>query len=203
MAGDGVGVGNSGFCGTQSGQRWIFELTRKNDIRGAGGAGALQASPPVRGQQSVDTNPHAALRALLVGLRSTPFDCVAIAPCCFAECKAVLSHALAALTALVPARKPRFCGNFPRGALRSDLRTKNLKFLQKKSGPFPVEEAGIFVPDKPYLASATATATATEAPTIGLLPIPIRPIISTCAGTLDEPANCASPCIRPIVSVMP
>ncbi len=51
------------------------------------------------------------LRALLVGLRtptpqsperlrSTPFDCVAIAPCCFAERKAVLSHALAALTAL-------------------------------------------------------------------------------------------------------
>ena len=50
-------------------------------------------------------------RALLVGLRpptpqspeelrSTPFDCVAIAPCCFAERKAVLSHALAALTAL-------------------------------------------------------------------------------------------------------
>ena len=34
------------------------------------------------------------------GLRSTPFDGVAIAPCCFAERKAVLSHALAALTAL-------------------------------------------------------------------------------------------------------
>ena len=33
-------------------------------------------------------------------LRSTPFDCVAIAPCCFAKRKAVLSHALAALTAL-------------------------------------------------------------------------------------------------------
>ena len=33
-------------------------------------------------------------------LRSTPFDCVAIAPCCFAERKAVLSHAFAALTAL-------------------------------------------------------------------------------------------------------
>lgn len=37
-------------------------------------------------------------------LRSTPFDCVAIAPCCFAERKAVLSHAFAALTALVPVR---------------------------------------------------------------------------------------------------
>ena len=34
------------------------------------------------------------------GLRSTPFDGVPIAPCCFAERKAVLSHALAALTAL-------------------------------------------------------------------------------------------------------
>gem|GEM_PF-5062080 len=51
--------------------------------------------------------------------------------------------------------------------------------------------------------SCTATAHATEAPTIGLLPIPIRPIISTCAGTDDEPANCASECILPIVSVMP
>lgn len=38
-------------------------------------------------------------------------------------------------------------------------------------------------------AFSTATAQATEAPTIGLLPIPIRPIISTCAGTEEEPAN--------------
>ena len=30
-----------------------------------------------------------------------------------------------------------------------------------------------------FIASSTATATATVAPTIGLLPIPIRPIIST------------------------
>ena len=51
--------------------------------------------------------------------------------------------------------------------------------------------------------SCTATAQATEAPTIGLLPIPIRPIISTCAGTDEEPANCASECILPIVSVIP
>ena len=29
-------------------------------------------------------------------------------------------------------------------------------------------------------------------PTIGLLPIPKKPIISTCAGTDEEPANCAS-----------
>ena len=31
---------------------------------GAGGRGALQASPPARSQQSVDTNPHAALAGL-------------------------------------------------------------------------------------------------------------------------------------------
>ena len=51
--------------------------------------------------------------------------------------------------------------------------------------------------------SATATATATVAPTIGLLPMPRKPIISTCAGTEEEPANWASECIRPMVSVMP
>ena len=85
---------------------------RKNlMLAGAGGPDALQTSSPVRKQNRVDTNPHAALRALLVGLRpptpqsperlrSTPFDCVAIAPCCFAFRKAVLSHALAALSAL-------------------------------------------------------------------------------------------------------
>lgn len=38
-------------------------------------------------------------------------------------------------------------------------------------------------------AVATSTATATVQPTIGLLPIPRKPIISTCAGTDDEPAN--------------
>ena len=36
-----------------------------------------------------------------------------------------------------------------------------------------------------------------------LLPMPIKPIISTCAGTEEEPANCASECIRPMVSVIP
>ena len=54
-----------------------------------------------------------------------------------------------------------------------------------------------------FMASSTATATATVAPTIGLLPMPMRPIISTCAGTDEEPANWASECMRPIVSVMP
>ena len=54
-----------------------------------------------------------------------------------------------------------------------------------------------------FSASSTATATATVAPTMGLLPMPRKPIISTCAGTEEEPANCASECIRPMVSVMP
>ena len=54
-----------------------------------------------------------------------------------------------------------------------------------------------------FIACSTATATATVAPTIGLLPMPRKPIISTCAGTDDEPANWASECIRPIVSVIP
>ena len=52
-------------------------------------------------------------------------------------------------------------------------------------------------------ASSTATATATVAPTMGLLPMPRKPIISTWAGTEEEPANWASECIRPMVSVMP
>ena len=54
-----------------------------------------------------------------------------------------------------------------------------------------------------FIASSTATAQATVIPTIGLLPAPIRPIISTCAGTEEEPANCASPCILPMESVKP
>ena len=94
-------------------------------LGGAGGPDSLQTSPPVRKQNRVDTDPHAALRALLVGLRpptpqspeglrSTPFDCVAIAPCCFAFRKAVLSHALAALTALVPVRTQCRYGNSAR-----------------------------------------------------------------------------------------
>ena len=58
--------------------------------------------------------------------------------------------------------------------------------------------------DKNYLsASSTATAQATVAPTIGLLPMPMRPIISTCAGTEEEPANWALEWTRPRVSVRP
>ena len=51
--------------------------------------------------------------------------------------------------------------------------------------------------------SSTATATDTVIPTMGLLPAPRKPIISTWAGTEEEPANWASLCIRPMVSVMP
>ena len=40
-----------------------------------------------------------------------------------------------------------------------------------------------------FKAVATSTAQATVQPTIGLLPMPRNPIISTCAGTDDEPAN--------------
>ncbi len=65
--------------------------------------------------------------------------------------------------------------------------------LKGKTGSFPSY----------FRLSATATATATVAPTMGLLPMPRKPIISTCAGTEEEPANCASECMRPMVSVMP
>ena len=62
----------------------------------------------------------------------------------------------------------------------------------------PAEEQRFY-----FWLSATATATATVAPTMGLLPMPRKPIISTWAGTELEPANWASECIRPMVSVMP
>ena len=51
-------------------------------------------------------------------------------------------------------------------------------------------------------ARETFTAQATVQPTIGLLPMPRKPIISTCAGTEEEPANWASECMRPRVSVI-
>ena len=54
-----------------------------------------------------------------------------------------------------------------------------------------------------FAASSMETAVETVIPTIGLLPAPMRPIISTCAGTEDDPANCASECMRPMVSVIP
>ena len=57
-----------------------------------------------------------------------------------------------------------------------------------KAGPnFFSSKAGVF----PYFfrLSSTATATETVIPTMGLLPAPKKPIISTWAGTEEEPAN--------------
>ena len=83
---------------------------------------------------------------------------------------------------------------------------KNKKHIQPNSQAgcaslFVTWERKVF----PYFFSASSTATATEtvAPTMGLLPMPRKPIISTWAGTEEEPANWASECIRPMVSVMP
>ena len=73
----------------------------------------------------------------------------------------------------------------------------------RKASPDRLSGDALCVKGNYFTASATATATATVAPTMGLLPMPRKPIISTCAGTELEPANCASLCIRPMVSVMP
>ena len=77
-----------------------------------------------------------------------------------------------------------------------------------KEGGFPIGNppSSLSLNSKNYFlfkARSIATAIATVAPTIGLLPMPRKPIISTCAGTEEEPANWASECIRPMVSVMP
>ena len=88
---------------------------------------------------------------------------------------------------------------------KNALRQRPCRLLQtahtKKQAPLRAP-ACVFAGNY-FRASSIATATATVIPTIGLLPAPIRPIISTCAGTEEEPANCASECILPIVSVMP
>ena len=62
----------------------------------------------------------------------------------------------------------------------------------KISSPISSDEIFISLIDVSYYllnANATFTAQATVQPTIGLLPIPRKPIISTCAGTEEEPAN--------------
>ena len=89
-----------------------------------------------------------------------------------------------------------------------DARPPKLELCVKKTKlrGRKIPDRGVFLcvlPMAYFIVWATATATSTDAPTIGLLPMPISPIISTCAGTDEEPANCASECIRPIVSVMP
>ena len=62
-----------------------------------------------------------------------------------------------------------------------------LRELQKKGTT--LSDSALILKDYFERASATATATATVAPTMGLLPMPRKPIISTCAGTEEEPAN--------------
>ena len=88
---------------------------------------------------------------------------------------------------------------------KGPLTSKQKKGIRKKRMPFAGN--GILLCSyqnfPAFAASAMATAVATVMPTMGLLPAPMRPIISTCAGTEEEPANCASECIRPRVSVMP
>ena len=80
--------------------------------------------------------------------------------------------------------------------------TQDELFALEEKEPILLDK--LLIMQKDYLeASSIATATATVAPTMGLLPMPIRPIISTCAGTDELPANCASECMRPMVSVIP
>ena len=57
-----------------------------------------------------------------------------------------------------------------------------MEYKQKEQLP---RKRAVLICDLAYFACAIATATATVAPTIGLLPMPMRPIISTCAGTDD------------------
>ena len=86
----------------------------------------------------------------------------------------------------------------PHALDRTICQMRKRRLSTGRSGAFcSLSDVYLFIP------SCTATATATVAPTIGLLPMPMSPIISTCAGTEEEPANCASECILPIVSVMP
>jgi len=103
----------------------------------------------------------------------------------------------------LPLRPLRLCGSVfvfkPPASLKTPgtqrffpSTMKSYKFLN--FSPFTIQENHAW---------ASATETATDAPTMGLLPMPIKPIISTCAGTEELPANCASQCIRPMVSVIP
>ena len=87
----------------------------------------------------------------------------------------------------------RLQGASPAQGRKNGARLNDLRGLALK----PVESRTYF------MASSTATATETVAPTMGLLPMPRNPIISTWAGTELEPANCASECMRPRVSVKP
>ena len=106
---------------------------------------------------------------------------------------------------ILPSEKEENKVNCASECIRPRIVTRR-SYLQKKSpATFLLQEIIICNYLSNYLLNAPAisTAIATVAPTIGLLPMPRKPIISTCAGTDEEPANCASECIRPIVSVIP
>lgn len=72
-------------------------------------------------------------------------------------------------------------GASPRPTInRESILYKEGKNITQKETPTRRACGGDFMPFLAYLvASSTATAQATVAPTMGLLPIPIRPIIST------------------------
>ena len=104
---------------------------------------------------------------------------------------------------LIPVPSPPFAENLL-NFTATTCGTNDITEYENPRNLFGYRDLSEYV-SKSYLFSAcsTATATATVAPTIGLLPIPRKPIISTCAGTDEEPANCASECMRPMVSVIP
>ena len=97
-----------------------------------------------------------------------------------------ISHCLnmIALHRIAITQVTKFLRGFQRGTFFKKF-PFGVSFLQKATAPIHAKMSGIKIPlifyeDILYfIASSTATATATVAPTIGLLPIPISPIIST------------------------
>ena len=115
------------------------------------------------------------------------------------NCRSRVGRRMSGTSRLSLRRRP--CGG---KRLRMPCGSADRNIPQKRSVPAKVRSFSAILRRQDYfIACSTATATATVAPTIGLLPMPRKPIISTCAGTDDEPANWASECIRPIVSVIP
>ena len=96
-------------------------------------------------------------------------------------------------TANIPPTAACIYGRVPESRIYTICFVINLLFIRtvKKTRSALTRNGFLFRESSNYFlsASSTATATATVAPTIGLLPIPISPIISTCAGTEEEPAN--------------
>ena len=103
-------------------------------------------------------------------------------------------------------RRQSLCRNFLlppfhgfRAVVRNNGTNTKTPQLAGATGFYYLDEVNDYL----FKAWATSTAQATVQPTIGLLPIPRKPIISTWAGTDEDPANWASLCIRPMVSVIP